>query len=211
MKSYAKVIFSMLVWGTLPVFVSNIPFGSGEIVMWRIIFGSIFLGTVFLFTKKKAGKAAYKKLAPRLIFTGFIMGANWVALFESYRCVDVSVATLLYYMAPIIVMIASVFLFKEHAGIIKVLSMAAAITGMLIVTGVTPGGSDPVKGIILGLASAVMYASVTLVNKGTKGLSGLEMTLLQLVGSAIIVIPYAFITHEGLGSASCRRRDFILL
>ena len=187
----------MLIWGTLPIFVTKIPCSSAETVMWRIIFGTAFLLVVFAFTKNKSDKVMYKKWTPKLIFTGFFMGANWVFLFEAYKWVDVSIATLTYYMAPIIVMIASVFLFKESAGKFKVIGTAAAIAGMVIVTGVNVGGLDPMKGILYGLASALCYASVTLLNKSTKGLSGLEMTIIQLIGAAIAIIPYTFITHSG--------------
>lgn len=197
MKSYAKLIASMLIWGTLPIFVTNIPCSSAETVMWRIIFGTAFLLLVFVFAKNKSDKAMYKKWTPKLIFTGFFMGANWVFLFEAYKWVDVSIATLTYYMAPIIVMISSVFLFKETAGKFKIIGTAAAIAGMVIVTGVNVGGLDPMKGILYGLASAVCYASVTLLNKSTKGLSGLEMTIIQLIGAALAIIPYNFLTHTG--------------
>jgi len=197
MKSYAKIITSMLIWGTLPVFVSKIPCSSAETVMWRIIFGMLFLLIVFIFAKNKAGKDLYKKWLPKLLVTGFLMGANWVALFESYKWVDVSIATLSYYMAPIIVMVASVFLFKEYAGKFKIIGTISAVIGMVVVTGVNVGGLDPLKGIVLGLISAVCYASVTLLNKTTKGLSGLEMTILQLAGAALAIIPYNLITHSG--------------
>ncbi len=197
MKSYAKLITSMLIWGTLPIFVTKIPCTSAETVMWRIIFGTAFLLLVFAFAKNKSDKAMYKKWTPKLIFTGFFMGANWVFLFEAYKWVDVSIATLTYYMAPIIVMVASVFLFRESAGKFKIIGTAAAIAGMIIVTGVNVGGMDPMKGILFGLASAVCYASVTLLNKSTKGLSGLEMTIIQLIGAAMAIIPYNFFTHTG--------------
>ena len=197
MKSYAKLISSMLIWGTLPVFVSKVPCSSAETVMWRILFGLAFLLIVFIFAKNKADKAMYKKWTPKLIVTGFFMGANWVALFEAYRWVDVSIATLTYYMAPIIVMVTSVFLFKEYAGKFKILGTVSAIVGMIVVTGVNVGGLDPMKGIIFGLVSAVFYASVTLLNKSTKGLSGLEMTIIQLFGAALVIIPYTFFTHSG--------------
>ena len=71
----------MLIWGTLPVFVSKIPFGSAEIVMWRILFGFAFLLVVFLATKKKSPGENYKKAAPRLIISGIIMGANKTATY----------------------------------------------------------------------------------------------------------------------------------
>ncbi len=197
MKSYAKIIFAMLVWGTLPIFVNKIPYGSAEIVMWRIIFGSLFLGVVFILTKNKSDKDLYKKWFPKLMLTGMIMGGNWVALFESYRLVDVSIATLTYYMAPIIVMVAATILFKERLSLFKILGTASAIAGMFIVTGVNIGGSDPVRGVVMGFVAAALYASVTLLNKSTKGLSGLEMTLIQLIGAALIIIPYTTITHQG--------------
>lgn len=197
MKSYAKIILTMLIWGTLPLFVTNIPYGSGEIVMWRIIFGFLFLAVIFVFTKEKSDNATLKKLLPRLLFTGAVMGVNWVFLFESYRWVDVSIATLAYYMEPVIVVVASIFLFKERLSSFKALGMVAAIAGMFIVTGVDMGGAAPAKGILLALAGAVCYASVVLINKGTKGLSGLETTLIQLAGAAIVIVPYTVITHSG--------------
>ena len=187
----------MLVWGTLPIFVNKIPYGSAEIVMWRIIFGSLFLGVVFILTKNKSDKDLYKKWFPKLMLTGMIMGGNWVALFESYRLVDVSIATLTYYMAPIIVMVAATILFKERLSLFKILGTASAIAGMFIVTGVNIGGSDPVRGVVMGFVAAALYASVTLLNKSTKGLSGLEMTLIQLIGAALIIITYTAITHQG--------------
>lgn len=197
MKSYAKLITSMLIWGTLPIFVTKISCSSAETVMWRIIFGTAFLLLVFAFTKNKSDKSMYKKWTPKLIFTGFFMGANWVFLFEAYKWVDVSIATLTYYMAPIIVMVASVFLFRESAGKFKIIGTVAAIAGMVIVTGVNVGGLDPMKGLLYGFASALCYASVTLLNKSTKGLTGLEMTIIQLIGAAAAIIPYTFITHSG--------------
>ena len=62
MKSYAKIISAMLIWGTLPVFVSKIPFGSAEIVMWRILFGFAFLLVVFLPQRKKVPVKTIRKL-----------------------------------------------------------------------------------------------------------------------------------------------------
>ena len=53
MKSYAKIITAMLIWGTLPVFVSKIPYSSAEIVMWRTLIGFLFLGCVFLVSRRK--------------------------------------------------------------------------------------------------------------------------------------------------------------
>jgi len=197
MKSYIKVIASMLIWGTLPVFVSKIPQSSSEIVMWRIIFGILFLLVVQGLSKNKSPLNDWKAPAPKMILSGFFMGTNWVALFEAYRYVGPSIATLIYYLAPIIVMIASFIIFKEKLGPVKIAGTASALIGMFIVTGIGSGGDSPVKGLLLAFTAATCYACVTLFNKGVKGLSGVERTLLQLLGAGFIMIPYAIITHQG--------------
>jgi len=40
---------------------------------------------------------------PLLLLSGAAMGINWILLFEAYRYTSVSVATLSYYFAPVIV------------------------------------------------------------------------------------------------------------
>lgn len=197
MKSYIKVISSMLIWGTLPVFVSKVPQASSEIVMWRIIIGILFLFSVLGLSKDKSPLSDWKAPAPKLMLSGVFMGANWVALFEAYRFVGPSIATLIYYLAPIIVMIASFIIFKEKLGPVKIAGTVSALIGMFIVTGMGSGGSDPAKGIFFAFIAATCYACVTLFNKGVKGLSGIERTILQLLGAGIVITPYAIFTHQG--------------
>lgn len=196
-KSYIKVIAAMLIWGTIALFVRNIPYRSPEIVMCRIIFGLLFLLVVWTVSGKKVDKAALKKNAPRLLLSGIVMGFNWAALFEAYIYVDVSIATLGYYCAPVFVVIGSLIFFRQKPGMVKTLAMAGAVVGMIIVTGVNMGGADPYRGLLLSLSAAVLYALVTLINKTVSGLGGLEITIMQLISAGIVMIPYALLTHTG--------------
>lgn len=196
-KAYIKVVTAMIIWGSIALFVRSVPYSSTEIVMFRIIFGLVFLVAVRALSKKPLDMAAVKGNALRLLISGVVMGLNWVALFESYRYIDVSVATVLYYCAPIFVIIGSVFFFKEKLGLAKVSAIAIAAAGMVIVTGVKAGGTDPAKGVFFVLISAVLYASVTLINKTFSGLDGLDTTIGQLIGAGLVVIPAALISHSG--------------
>ena len=195
--SYLMVILAMLIWGTLALFVKNVGYTSAEIVLGRIVFGLAFLLVIYAVSKKKSGKEVIKKFLPRLLLTGAAMGFNWVALFESYRWVDVSIATLCYYVSPVVVMLGSLVFYKERLSAARIAGTVAAVAGMFIVTGAVMGGADPLKGVALGLISAVLYASVTLVNKAVRGLTGLEVTLVQLMGALAVILPYVLITHEG--------------
>ena len=50
---------------------------------------------------------------PLLLLSGAAMGVNWILLFEAYRYTSVSVATLSYYFAPVIVTLVCPILFHE--------------------------------------------------------------------------------------------------
>ena len=125
------------------------------------------------------------------------MGANWVALFEAYRYVGPSIATLIYYLAPIIVMIVSFFIFSEKLGTIKIAATVSALIGMFVLTGIGQDSTISVKGMLLAFTAATCYACVTLFNKGVPGLTGVERTLLQLLGAGLVITPYAVLTHQG--------------
>ena len=48
MKYYIYVIFCMLTWGSLGIFVKNIPLNSVQISLARAIVGSLFLLVVYI-------------------------------------------------------------------------------------------------------------------------------------------------------------------
>ena len=84
MKAYGMIVVPMVIYGTLPVFVSKIPYASAEIVMWRTMIGFAVLGLIFLFTLKKHKPVKNKKHILILLAAGMLMGISWIALFESY-------------------------------------------------------------------------------------------------------------------------------
>lgn len=195
MKYYIFVIFSMITWGSLGIFVKNIPLDSVQISLARAVVGSLFLMMVYLLQKNKMDMANVKKYLPYLIYTGLAIGFNWVLLFEAYNYVPVSVATLTYYCAPAIVIMASPFVLKDKITSAKVIGIVTAMIGMVMVNLQSLGGGS-IKGVVLGLSSAAFYASVTLVNKKVKGFTGLEVTLIQLACAAIVLIPYTLATSS---------------
>lgn len=210
LKAYIMLVSSMLIWGTLPIFVNQVSYSSEQIVLCRVVLGLAFLLLVFLIRGKKPDVAGIRRHGLRLLITGVIMGFNWVFLFDSYRYVDVSIATLCYYTEPVLVCIASIFLFGEKMTPIKIASITAAVIGMVIVNGVTAGGSDPVRGIACGLLAALLYCCVTLSNKMVRGLSGLEITITQLIGAAIVMVPYVLLT-QGFGPPVYGWKDVLFM
>ena len=56
------------------------------------------------------------------------------------------------------------------------------------------GGGRDLIGILFGLGAAVFYASVILLNKLIKGVSGIQRTFLQFLAAIAVLIPYVAFT-----------------
>ena len=125
------------------------------------------------------------------------MGINWILLFEAYKYTKVCVATLSYYFAPVLVMILSPIIFKEKMTVKQLLCFIFSTIGIVLITGTASGGSNDFLGILFGLGAAVLYATVTLLNKFIKGVSGIQRTFNQFISAIIILFPYVCLT-EGL-------------
>jgi len=190
------IIVSMTMFGTIGLFVKYIPLNSGEIALYRALLAIALLGTFLLLTKQKIDFKAIKKDIPLLAISGMAMGVNWILLFEAYRYTTVSVATLSYYFAPVIVTIVSPILFKEKLTVKQIICFVMSTVGIVLLTGIgdLSSGSSNLKGIIFGLSAAVFYATVVLFNKYIKGVSGINRTFLQFIGSIIVLIPYVLLT-----------------
>ena len=180
----------MAVFGTLPVFVKNIPLSSAEIALYRAVLAAVLTGIYIAAAKKNAEFKRIRRELPLILVSGAAMGINWILLFEAYRYTSVSVATLSYYFAPVIVTIACPFLFRERLTAKQIFCFVMATAGVVLITGVGGLGGSDLKGIALGLSAAVFYASVILLNKRIRTVDGINRTFIQFITAAAVLLPY---------------------
>ena len=187
---------SMAIFGTIGLFVRNIGVSSAELALYRAVIAAVLLTSYFLATKTRINLRALGKELPLLLISGMAMGVNWILLFEAYKYTTVSVATLSYYFAPVLVTLACPLLFKEKMGPLQWLCFAMSTLGLVLITGLgdLSAGSSHLTGIFFGLGAAVFYASVMLLNKFIKGVTGLQRTYLQFLAAIVILVPYVLLT-----------------
>jgi drug/metabolite transporter (DMT)-like permease len=194
-----KIITAMLIFGSIGVFVRNTHLSSSEIAFLRGVIGSLFLAGASVVVKQKISFKALKQNLLLLLLSGAALGVNWIFLFQAYKYTTVSNATLSYYFAPVFVMILAPFILKEKLTIVKGASIITAMIGLFLVVGVgsvASGSYNHPVGILYGLSAAALYASVVLMNKFIKNLSGFETTLVQLMVAAIVLLPYVLAKGE---------------
>lgn len=177
---------SMLVFGTLGLFVRHIPLPSGELALYRAVMATVLLAGYLLATREGFRIRAARKELPLLLLSGAAMGVNWILLFEAYRYTTISVATLSYYFAPVIVTILSPLLFREKLTAKGLICFVLSTVGLVLVIGVTDLGTAHLTGILFGLGAAVLYATVILLNKTIKGVAGIQRTFWQFIAATVV-------------------------
>lgn len=192
-----NLALSMFIFGTIPLFVRNIAVSSAELALYRAILAVILIGFVLLFTKQKIDFSEFSKEIPLLIVSGVAVGLNWILLFEAYKYTTVSVATLSYYFAPVLVTAVCPILFKEKFTTKQVVCFILSTVGLVLITGVGNfNGGRELIGIAFGLGAAVLYATAVVLNKFIKNVGGIQRTFLQFVSAIIVLSPYVFVTDR---------------
>ena len=213
MAALGRITASMAIFGTVGIFIKNIPFPSAVIALGRGIIGSVFLLLSAVISKKALDVPAIKKNLKLLILSGIAIGVNWILLFESYKYIPVSTATLCYYLSPVFVTLASPVVLKEKLTGTKLACVGAALLGMVLISGVLQGDAaagGQFTGILLACGAAVLYATVVLLNKFIKDVPANDCTVMQLGTVAVVLLPYVLLT-ENLGSIDWNMTHVVML
>ncbi len=208
MKDKISMILSMVVFGTIGIFVKYIALPSGVIAAFRGIVGALVILSVMLLTGRKVDFKKIKKKLTVLLASGVAIGFNWILLFEAYRFTGIPVATVCYYTAPIFVVIVSSFIFREKLKAKQIICVLIALIGVVSVSGILQSNGSKITGVLCGLGAAVLYASVMIMNKFMGEVEAYERTVVQLAVAGLVVLPYALLT---MGEVSFNPKSAILL
>lgn len=193
------LIGAMAIFGTIGIFRKYIPLSSGLVALVRGVVGVLFLLLVLAVRREKLSLFAIRKNLWLLLISGGLIGFNWILLFEAYNHTSVATATLCYYMAPIFVTLAAPLVLGERLTARKLITAFVALFGMVLVSDIlNVGVSDmaELRGILLGLGAAALYASVILLNKKLTDISAYDRTVIQLGAAAVVLLPYVLLTEN---------------
>ena len=186
----------MAAFGTMSLAVKHIPLGSAEIAMERAVIGAVTLVLAQLVGGRLLSSRELKGELPLLLLNGGILGFGWILLFQAYRYTSVSVATLAYYFAPVLITVGCAVWFREKMNGRQIVCFVCATAGLVLMLDprhLAAGGAS-VTGILLALGSAVCYAAVVLMNKKIRTVTGMDRTLMQLAAAAVVLLPYVLFT-----------------
>ncbi len=183
----AFIILAGMLWGIIGIFIRRLEelgIHSMEIVTVRLIFTAAVM-LVFL------GVYDRKLLKIRLRDSWCFLGTGVCSIvffnycyFKTITLTSLSIAAILLYTAPMIVMLLSVLLFKEKLTKVKFIAMILAFGGCCLVTGIFQGSANiSLPGLLTGLGAGLGYALYSIfgrfaLNKGYHPLTIMAYTFL---------------------------------
>lgn len=191
-------IIGLIIYGSNGVIVRQIGLGSEHLVFLRSLIGMLFLIIICLIFKKDLLRTfRFKEDLLFISFSGFAMAADWLLLFEAYKQINVSLAILINYAGPIIVMLLSPLFFRDRLTLRNLFIVLLGFIGFCLI-----GGSDlssnsiNMSGLILAILSSFAYALMVLFNKKATLIIGIENATLQLFFCFIGVTLYLTVTKN---------------
>ena len=206
------MIIAMSLFGTLGVSTYFIDLPASVIVVGRGLIGASFLLILIHFSGSKLSKDDIYGNMFTLICSGVCLGLNWLFLFEAYKSIEISVATVLNYLTPAMVILISPIIFKTRLTFIKLGCALLALLGLVLVTGIIENGTEEINtyGIVCGLLAAVFYTGLVVFNKKLKSIGSYDRTFVQLLIAGIVIAVYCLFTVD-FGSLHPDTMSIVLL
>ena len=191
--SYGVYVLSMLIFGTNGFFASHISLSGSQVVLLRTLIGGLLL-TGLVLLRGGFDQTSVHAEALHLILGGVALGFNWVALFEAYRLLNVSLATLIYYVGPMLILLLSPLLFHEKLTGTKIAAITVVAVGLVCISGSIAFGGMRLSGLLTALVSALFYASLIAFNKRIVRTGGMQTAAIELDAAFIVVLLYVLLT-----------------
>ncbi|MBQ7957716.1 MAG: EamA family transporter [Clostridia bacterium] len=188
------VTVSGILWGSIGIFIR--PFSenltSMQIVTARAVLTTLIMLVFLLIFKRKLLKI---KLRDIWCFIG--TGLCSIVFFNYcyFRCMNItslSVAAILLYTAPAIVMLISAVVFREKITVQKISALLLAMLGCALVSGITGAEAQlSTEGILTGLGAGFGYALYSIFSRVAlnKGYNSLTITFYTFLVATICLIP----------------------
>ena len=153
------IILAGCFWGSMGIFVRRLTvygFTSVQVVAIRITLAALFFSVLLLVKDRSGFRIALRDLP---LFLGLGFGSILfftVCYFTAITMMPLSTAAILLYTSPIWIVLMSMLFFREKLNRIKLLALALAFAGCVLVSGIS-GDGITLTGLLIGLGAGLGY------------------------------------------------------
>jgi S-adenosylmethionine uptake transporter len=136
-----------------------------------------------------------------LVLRAGLMLSAWLAYYSAARHLGLAEITTMYFSAPVIVVILSIFVLKEHVGPVRWLACLGGFAGVILAANPTQAPSLVPAGMVLfaGFCWAWSVILVRLVSRTESTLNQMMATSLLFIVACGAVLPFVWKTPDLFG------------
>lgn len=201
MSGKTKIIIATALFSLGPIFVKALPL-DGITVLWAVSFVVIAALLIRVISQGRSKELiSFKGMGFwTLVFLGIITTSNNSLFNLSVKATTIANAVLTHYLAPIFLLFFGLYFFKEKIEKISIVALVISLTGLILM--LTPQelslGNMHFVGLLLGTASAVLFASEIIAKKKLSlSYKADVITIWFFVLTIILLLPFTSISSIG--------------
>ncbi len=181
-----------LLLATLGVFLEQAGQHPLTAVLFRCLFGALALWVYALVAGRWHELRPHWPSIRLSALTGLLMTLMWAAFFAAIQWTSIALATVVFHLQPIWLVLAGVLLLGERLSKVRAISVCVALAGLVLATGLWQSGlpSNQPKflwGLGMAMLGSVCYAAVSLMAKEQRVISSLGLTFWQCICGAVLL------------------------
>lgn len=215
MKNKGKIclLISAFIYGLAPILAKITYEGGANGITLTFLRASLCVPLLYIMIKadKKSLRLTKREMKSVTILSVFGGAVPMILLYMSYSYISAGLATTLHFIYPLIIVIASSFLFHEKMTKIKLIAVILVTIGVLLFVDISKSSS--VTGIILALLSGIFYSFYVIYinHSGLDSMDYLKLTFYYLVIMSIATLIFGVFVHGISFSLSARAWVYSIL
>jgi drug/metabolite transporter (DMT)-like permease len=180
-------------WGSLGLVIREIDLSAVTLVTYRVGIATVFLGGWLLVRPDAEGRRIVVHHPWRTLAPGVVLAAHWVLFFAALQRAPVGLVTLLVYLSPALVAVASPVVLGEAVSRRVLGAIGLALVGLVLLLGPGTQGVE-LTGVVYALLAAVLLAALILNAKVLSPLyGGLRLSLAQVAIATVVLLPISIL------------------
>lgn len=162
------------------------------IIWFRCALGALFI-FIYCRHKKFSFKIKSKRDVPTIVLSSLLLGIHWITYFYALKLSNVALGMLSLFTFPVITALLEPLFFKKKLDSIHIVLGIMVLIGIYILAPEFDIESSHVKGIIVGVFSALCYALRNLILKRHIGnYNGTILMFHQIFILSVVLLPVLF-------------------
>lgn len=172
--------------------------GVNSILFYRYFFASLIYGLFLALIKKRRLRLTLREFAA-LLFLALLFSFSSITLFSAFQYIDVGISCTLLFAYPSMVAVISCLFFGEQLTLRAIWAIAIATGGVLLLSGGDAEAALDMRGVLLSLCSALLYALYIVGVRQMKSIRRIRSDTLNfyvmLIGLAVYTCNLRFCTE----------------